>query len=174
MSKEPKTRAGDYEIGYGRPPKHTRFRKGQSGNPRGRPPTRGAVKIDLNAILNKPVTVIQDGEARHMPPKEVALRKILKKALTKRDLRSIIYLLEQFEKYAAIEFPPVMSGGGVVYVPKTMPMGMGIRLVERFGPQPWSRRQLQIGRAEYLANRTEEEREHDDAVGYADLDEQKQ
>lgn len=28
---------GDYEVGYGKPPKSTRFKKGQSGNPRGRP-----------------------------------------------------------------------------------------------------------------------------------------
>ena len=27
----------DYEVGYGKPPRHTRFTKGQSGNPRGRP-----------------------------------------------------------------------------------------------------------------------------------------
>ena len=27
----------DYDIGYGKPPKRTQFRKGQSGNPRGRP-----------------------------------------------------------------------------------------------------------------------------------------
>lgn len=27
----------NYEIGYGKPPKETRFRKGQSGNPKGRP-----------------------------------------------------------------------------------------------------------------------------------------
>ena len=27
----------DYEIGYGKPPKQTRFKPGQSGNPRGRP-----------------------------------------------------------------------------------------------------------------------------------------
>jgi len=29
-----------YEVGYGKPPAHTRFRKGQSGNPRGR--TKGS------------------------------------------------------------------------------------------------------------------------------------
>lgn len=29
--------AGDYEVGYGKPPKHSRFQPGQSGNPRGRP-----------------------------------------------------------------------------------------------------------------------------------------
>jgi len=27
----------DYEVGYGRPPVHARFRPGQSGNPKGRP-----------------------------------------------------------------------------------------------------------------------------------------
>ncbi len=27
----------DYEVGYGKPPSRTRFRSGQSGNPRGRP-----------------------------------------------------------------------------------------------------------------------------------------
>jgi hypothetical protein len=29
--------AGDYEVGYGKPPQRARFRKGQSGNPGGRP-----------------------------------------------------------------------------------------------------------------------------------------
>ena len=28
---------GDYEVGYGKPPKHSRFKPGQSGNPKGRP-----------------------------------------------------------------------------------------------------------------------------------------
>ena len=27
----------DYEVGYGRPPKSGQFKKGQSGNPKGRP-----------------------------------------------------------------------------------------------------------------------------------------
>lgn len=27
----------DYEVGYGRPPRHSRFKPGQSGNPGGRP-----------------------------------------------------------------------------------------------------------------------------------------
>ena len=27
-----------YAVGWGKPPRHTRFKKGQSGNPKGRPP----------------------------------------------------------------------------------------------------------------------------------------
>lgn len=30
-------RDGEYEVGYGKPPKETRFKRGQSGNPNGRP-----------------------------------------------------------------------------------------------------------------------------------------
>ncbi len=33
-------RKDDGKIGYGRPPKHTRFKAGQSGNPKGRPKGR--------------------------------------------------------------------------------------------------------------------------------------
>lgn len=32
------TKEGNYEVGYRRPPRQTRFKKGRSGNPRGRPP----------------------------------------------------------------------------------------------------------------------------------------
>jgi hypothetical protein len=28
--------SGEYEVGYGKPPKHSRFKKGKSGNPQGR------------------------------------------------------------------------------------------------------------------------------------------
>jgi hypothetical protein len=44
--------AAGYEVGYGRPPKHTRFRKGQSGNPKGRP--KGAKAF--NTIVRETLT----------------------------------------------------------------------------------------------------------------------
>jgi Family of unknown function (DUF5681) len=33
----PDNRDSDYQVGYGKPPQHTRFKKGESGNPAGRP-----------------------------------------------------------------------------------------------------------------------------------------
>jgi hypothetical protein len=36
MTKRSRT-PGGYEVGYGKPPAHTRFQKGKSGNPKGTP-----------------------------------------------------------------------------------------------------------------------------------------
>jgi len=46
----------DYEIGYGKPPKASQWKKGQSGNPKGRPMTRSDVINDAAAILSEPVS----------------------------------------------------------------------------------------------------------------------
>ena len=49
----PPDRERDYEVGYGKPPRHTRFTKGQSGNPRGRPPGAKNLKTLLSEALNE-------------------------------------------------------------------------------------------------------------------------
>jgi hypothetical protein len=48
-------------VGYGQPPLHSRFKPGQSGNPRGRP--RNSLLIDsiLEKNLRKKVAVTRDG-----------------------------------------------------------------------------------------------------------------
>ena len=52
----PSDNKSDYAVGYGKPPRQTRFRKGQSGNPRGRSPGAKNLKTLLNDALNEPVT----------------------------------------------------------------------------------------------------------------------
>jgi hypothetical protein len=158
----------DHKVGYRRPPKHTQFKKGQSGNPGGRPRKRGTVKIDVEALLQRPVTVVQDGKPCVLSPKEVSLRKMLKKAVEEQHLRSIIYLLELFEKHNIIELP-TKHAGGVVRVPNTMPSRMADIMLQRFGVPPWSQAKLAKGRAAYLATRTDEEKLEDDLMEYEDL-----
>lgn len=50
-------------VGYMNPPEHTRFKKGRSGNPRGRPRKREGLKTGLQRVLNRKVRV-KDNDQR--------------------------------------------------------------------------------------------------------------
>lgn len=57
--------SGDYEIGYGRPPRANRFRPGQSGNPRGRPKGgKGLNTIVRESLTQKVAVRTANGEKR--------------------------------------------------------------------------------------------------------------
>jgi Family of unknown function (DUF5681) len=46
-----------HAVGYGRPPTHTRFKPGQSGNPRGRRKGRRNVRTVVDETLNQPIKI---------------------------------------------------------------------------------------------------------------------
>src|ERR1700732_5340008 len=60
----PPDRERDYEVGYRKPPGHTRFTKGRSGNPRGRSPGAKNLKTLLSEALNACVIVSDNGGRR--------------------------------------------------------------------------------------------------------------
>ncbi len=49
--------SGDYDVGWGKPPQHSRFKKGQSGSPNGRLPKARNLKTDLVAELGARIRV---------------------------------------------------------------------------------------------------------------------
>jgi hypothetical protein len=78
----------DYEVGYGRPPKHSRFNKGRSGNPRGRPRKSVAPpsdQIDLSEeirqMLCESITITQDGQKVRVTKGQAMARQLYAKAV---------------------------------------------------------------------------------------------
>jgi hypothetical protein len=84
---------GDYAVGYGKPPRHTRFTKGQSGNPRGRLPGAKNLKTLLSDALNEFVIVTENGGHRKITKREAIITQLVNRSATA-DLRAIKILLD--------------------------------------------------------------------------------
>ena len=71
------------ESGYGKPPKHSRFQKGQSGNVKGRPKGHGSIKSHrmLEKILSKEVSIIEDGKKIKITMVEALERRVITEAI---------------------------------------------------------------------------------------------
>jgi len=82
----------DYAIGYGKPPKHTQFKPGQSGNPRGRPRRAKGVNTIIREQMLETVLVKTPSGPKRMSTAEVLVRRLREKGLAG-DLRSILQLL---------------------------------------------------------------------------------
>jgi Family of unknown function (DUF5681) len=78
--------------GHGRPPKHGQFKKGQSGNPSGRPKKVSSFKADLAAELQEKLSLTENGKERRIS-KQRAFCKTLVAAAIKKDIRAVNALL---------------------------------------------------------------------------------
>jgi hypothetical protein len=70
-----------YEVGYGKPPRNTQFRKGVSGDPKGRP--KKALDFD-HALLRESrvsVTINENGQRRRITKHELAIKQLLNKTI---------------------------------------------------------------------------------------------
>jgi hypothetical protein len=73
-----------YEVGYRKPPTYSRFRKGKSGNPTGRPKVKRLATVDMLFAeeLQRPITIAEGGKKRKVTRIEALVKSTMNKALS--------------------------------------------------------------------------------------------
>src|SRR5882757_8487827 len=85
------------KVGYGRPPEHSRFKPGQSGNPSGRAKGSQNFKTLFNKILNEEISLREGSDVKKLSKAEAIVRGVVIGAL-KGDIRNTAILFRLAEQ----------------------------------------------------------------------------
>jgi uncharacterized protein DUF5681 len=121
-------------VGYCRPPLHTRFKPGQSGNPRGRPKGTANLKTDLGEELSERIRV-REGERNLKVSKQRAMLKALVAKALKGDARAATVILnlvsKLFEPEAVAEQAPTLTADDQAILERFLARSLGDDGAER-------------------------------------------
>ncbi len=92
----------EYEIGYQKPPKHTQWKVGQSGNPNGRPKKIKDFEKLIDIELSKELRITEGGQQVTISKREVIIKTLINDAL-KGDLRAMKMVLPFITNHRTVE-----------------------------------------------------------------------
>ena len=90
--------SNDYEVGYKKPPAQCRFKKGQSGNPQGRPSGTKNLKTDLTEELQEPILIREGGRASQISKQRAIVKSLVARTL-KGDARAATTLTTMMYRF---------------------------------------------------------------------------
>ncbi len=100
-----------YSVGYRKPPAHTRFKKGKSGNPKGRPKGSLNLATVLVRTLREQVVVNEGGQRKTVTKLEAAVKQLANKAASGDlgALRQLFMLVDTVEQRSQEAATPMTS-----------------------------------------------------------------
>ena len=101
----------DDNGGYGRPPRKSQFKKGQSGNPKGRPKGAKNFATALSAELNGRIAISENGKRRKISRREVIAKQLVNRAVTG-DHKALPILFNETRAFETA--PPAPAAASVV------------------------------------------------------------
>ena len=100
-----------YEVGYGKPPLHSRFKPGQSGNPKGRPKDARGLRTIVRDALDEKILIRTNGKDRRVTRLEALVLKQIELA-SKGDLRALDKLIHLHMNLVPETEPPPAADAG--------------------------------------------------------------
>ena len=95
---------GNYVIGYKKPPAHAQFKKGQTGNRKGRPRGSRGLKTILREEVSERISLTERGKRRTLTKQQIVVKALINKAMSG-DIRASSKLLDLIVKILGLEEP---------------------------------------------------------------------
>jgi hypothetical protein len=98
----------DFEVGYKKPPKHSQFKPGQSGNRKGKPKKNTTLQEEVNDIFMTQVPVMKNNKKAYVTKRQLMLEQIINGGINKdpRMMRYAVPLLTMTEDMPEFELLP--------------------------------------------------------------------
>jgi hypothetical protein len=113
---------GDYGVGYCRPPEATQFKKGQSGNRKGRPKGTKNIATYVSMALQQRIAIREGGKVKRRTKADVVARAAVVKAM-KGDLKALATLKTMERSDRQIDHDSKDNGGATGALLVGIPQG---------------------------------------------------